>query len=264
MSKTENTEERRGIIWPKVTYIALYSTVFCLISMVAFAAEPTRFSITLTDAEARISEELVSQGLGDHVAANIVGRSGNDLISNAEPVIMEIEDLKADEVAQRFTAKLAFSTDATVEKPAQALGRIEVSGKYDEMVDVPTLKFRVSATESIHAEDIIWKKMPSARLKHDTILEAEALIGKTPVRGLGADRPIKISEIKNTPIVARNSAVQMNYQTDHILIQGIGTALQEGAAGDRIRVRNNDSGAELEAMVMDVGKVRIMSTTAMN
>lgn len=243
---------------PQVAMMMIYMVCVCVLSLAAFAEEPGVFSISQTDAEAKISDALAAEGLGDSIKASITGRTTQELIKRTEPVMMEISHLNPDVKAGRFTATLTFSTEAALDKPAESIGTLQVSGRFDQMQDVPTVKFRMTSSNIITAEDIAWQKMPSARLDRETVLSAEDLIGKSPVRMLAANRPIKTADLQNPPVIVRQSTIYMNYKSPHISIQAVGTALEDGAVGDKVRVRNNSSGNVLEAFVTAPGQVQVI------
>ena len=242
---------------PRLALMTIYATTICLISLTAFAGG-NQFQVTQKEAEAKIAEELAAQGVEGELQVAIMGRRSTDLMTYETPVVMEITTLQRDANTNRFTAMLAFSTEAAMNQPARALGRMEVAGRYETMVDVPVVKFRMTQTDVIRAEDIEWQKLPATRVKRDAVLEEASLIGKSPVRTISAGRPLLVGELQSPRVIVRNTPVQMEYQTQHIAIRAIGTAMQDGSVGDRIKVRNDDSGVEVDAMVLARGKVQVM------
>ena len=59
------------------------------------------------------------------------------------------------------------------------------------------------------------------------------------------------------PVVLRGGEITMVVETENLRISALGTALQDGGIGDRIRVRNADSGKVVYGEVIDPGVVRI-------
>lgn len=263
------TERKPFLTRPRMTMMSLYTVSLCLLSLAAFAAESeplaaTSYRVTADEAQEKIAEEISSRGLGENITVNILGRRNTDLVTRNEPVMMEVADLKLEEKAQRFNARLHFSTEAALNKPARDLGNMEVVGRYEEMVEVPVMKFRLSDEDVIREEDLEMQKMPSSRVRRDTVTNMAELVGKSPARALSPNRPIRTAEIKNPSIVKRASLVKMVYQSGQISIHAVGTALEDGAKGDKIKVRNDDSGAELVAQVSGRGMVEIIPTISLN
>jgi flagellar basal body P-ring formation protein FlgA len=249
---------------PRMAMMTIYTVGLCLLSLAAFAQNAASYRVTLAEAEQQIAEELVRQGLGNDVQASIIGRRSTDLVQRNVPVAMEVRAVQADANTSRFEATLSFSTEATLERPAKELGNLRVAGRYDEMVEVPVVKYRLSSGDIIREDDLEWQKMPQTRTKRETILELAQLVGKSPVRGLSPGRAIEQGEIQNPPVVLRNAPVRMRYRSDHISIQAIGTAMQDGAMGQKIKVRNDDSGTEVDALVVDRGHVEVSPPVAFN
>lgn len=267
-------EKKRSYLNPRVM-LAVYTIGICMLSVAAFAETPApqqlqvnvtpaaltqaaSFAVTRAEAETRIAERLTEQGAGDDLQVSIVGRRTDELVRRSEPVVMEITELAPDANTNRFTATLAFSTEASLDKPAVALGNLQVAGRFEQMQDVPMVKFRMTSGQVITADDIIWQKMPSARLTRDTVLASEDLVGKMAVRTLTGTRAIKSDELRVPPVVTRQSTVHMNYKSANLSIQAVGQALEDGAVGDKIRVRNTSSGAMLEGIVTANGQVQIL------
>lgn len=242
--------------------LVVYMLCICFLCMSAFAETPTTggnvFRITQTEAEQRISLALSEQDLGENLRVSILGRRSEDLIQKSEPIVMEVADLKTDTVNSRFIATLEFSTEAGVDKPAARLGNLQVTGRFDNMQEVPVVKFRITPGTIVKEEDIAWQKMPSGRLAHETVLNAEDIIGKTPIRALVAGRPIKTADLRTPPVVIRQSNVHMHYKNKNIVIEALGQALEDGAVGDKIRLRNISSGVNLEGIVTAVGQVQVI------
>jgi flagella basal body P-ring formation protein FlgA len=258
-SKKQLIERRRAVT------LAVYTVALCMLSVAAMAEETVGdYRITLQQAEQAIAQELARKGMGQDVQASIIGRRNQDLVQRPVPVAMDVATLEADAANQRFTATLSFMTEASLERPAQQLGSIDVSGRYEEMVEVPVVKFRLSSGDIIREEDVEWQKLPSARVKREAVLETAELVGKSVVRGLTPGRPVMGDEIQQPPVVLRRSPVRIRYQSNNLSIQAVGTAMQDGAMGDKIKVRNDDSGIEVAARVVARGQVEVMPAVAFN
>lgn len=253
---------------PRMAMMAMYTIGLCLLSLAAFAqATPVMqkadYRITLAEAEHSIAEDLMRQGLGQDIKANVIGRRSQDLVRRPHPVSMEVVNVEVSS-NERFSATLDFTTEATLNRPAQNLGQLTLVGRYDEMIDVPVVKYRLSSDDVISEKDLEWQKMPKSRIKRETILEYAALLGKSPVRGLSPNRAIEQDEIQRPNIVTRRMPVRMRYRTPNISIQAVGTAMQDGAMGDKIKVRNDDSGLEIDARVVASGHVEVIPAVAFN
>lgn len=253
---------------PRLALMTLYTVGLCILSLAAFAAEaatgPQGYAVTQAEAERAIADALEARGLGEDIEASILGRRTPELARRNQPLVMEIHDLEAEKGNSRFSATLSFSTEAGLDRPAQRLGNIVVAGHYSEMVEVPVVKFRMTSSDVIKESDVEWLRMAADRLNRDTVLEMHGLVGKSPVRGLTPGRAIETAEVQSPPLVLRRTPVRMSYRSPRISIQAIGTAMQDGALGDTIKVRNDNSGLEVEARVVAGGMVEVMPVIAYN
>lgn len=252
-------EHTRLIARPRIMLMSLFTLSICLLSLTAFAEdEKEGYAVTRAEAEDRLAEALHNQGVGEDVQASIIGRRTEELVRHQSPLVMEITGLQADTSRNTFSAKLAFYTEAALDQPSRKLGTLEVNGRYDVMQEVPVTKARTTSGTVLTEADIEWQKMPSSRLDRNTILNADEIIGKTPVRVIAAGRPMEPKDLQVPPVINRQSTVYMNYKSANIAIQAVGIALQDGAVGDRIRVRNSSGGNTVEGVVTAPNQVQVL------
>jgi flagella basal body P-ring formation protein FlgA len=82
-----------------------------------------------------------------------------------------------------------------------------------------------------------------------------ALVGKVARRTLLPDRPIPAIAVDAPKVVAVNAQVKIVFDEGGLVITAYGSALQAGAAGDLIRVRNQDSGLVISGRVQPDGSI---------
>jgi flagella basal body P-ring formation protein FlgA len=83
------------------------------------------------------------------------------------------------------------------------------------------------------------------------------LVGKMARRTLLPGAAIPLAGIDNPRLVANGAEVQLVYAESGLTIVTVGAALQDGAAGDVIKVRNSDSGVTVSGAVQPDGTVRV-------
>jgi flagella basal body P-ring formation protein FlgA len=83
------------------------------------------------------------------------------------------------------------------------------------------------------------------------------LVGKVAKRTLLPDHPIPANAIGEVDIVTRGTSVQLVFQQAGLVITAYAAPLEDGSAGDLIRVRNTDSGAVIMGVVQPDGTVRV-------
>jgi flagella basal body P-ring formation protein FlgA len=136
---------------------------------------------------------------------------------------------------------------------------MKLSGHYDQMIAVPVLKRRVQAPEVIGEDDIDWEKQPASHLRKNIVTNAHDLTGKSPKRVISQGRPIRADEIANPPVVNKGSQVTLYFKSRNLEIKTFGEALEPGAVGDVIRVRNITSKTIVQGTVMSGDRVRVAS-----
>jgi len=83
------------------------------------------------------------------------------------------------------------------------------------------------------------------------------IVGKVARLTLLPGRAIPFSGVSNRKLVANGAEVKLIYAEGGLLIMTTGAALQDGAIGDIVRVRNSDSGVTVSGAVQPDGSVRV-------
>jgi flagella basal body P-ring formation protein FlgA len=159
-----------------------------------------------------------------------------------EPLV-SAEDAVLDRGSGRFSATLVL--DHGDAPPA----RVRIIGRAWAGVPAAVPVRRLAAGEILRAEDIRIERVRADR--------AQALIDPAMVPGLAARRPVAPgqpllqADLVRPAAVTRNSAVMM------AIVSAQGRALEDGAAGETIRVQNVASRAVVAAEVVGPGRVRV-------
>jgi flagella basal body P-ring formation protein FlgA len=101
------------------------------------------------------------------------------------------------------------------------------------------------------------RDFPITHTRNDTITDATQLVGKSPVLAISPSRPVRQHEIASPAIVKKNSIVSMRFTSPGMEITATGQAMEEGAKGDVINVRNTVSRKIVRAVIADANTVDI-------
>ena len=144
-------------------------------------------------------------------------------------------------------AFLAFATVAAVPAAAQ------------DMVVVPVRTIYPGETVSA---DMLQQVPLRRQLRNPAAVERrfEALDGKVARRTLLPGRMIPTGSVREAWVVEPGKPVQVLYVQGGLEIAVAAVALQAGAAGDMVRLRNVDSGAVFSGTVMADGTVRVSAS----
>ena len=126
-------------------------------------------------------------------------------------------------------------------------------------MQVPVLRRQVRSGEVITAEDIDLSKLPVRNVRKNTVTDSRQLIGKSPKRVISQGRPIRQEEIANPAILLKGAHITMIYKTRNLEITTLGEALESGAKGDVIRVKNLSSRQVIDGIVETSGRVHVTS-----
>ncbi len=83
------------------------------------------------------------------------------------------------------------------------------------------------------------------------------------IQGLQARRTVGIGDIitekhvEKIPVVRRGDAIRLIARAGRMSMSAVGEALQDGGIGDRIRVKNSDSGKVVYGQVLEDGAIQV-------
>lgn len=150
----------------------------------------------------------------------------------------------------RFAALLTVGAGSETQQ-------VRLTGRVFETVDVPVLNTRFTRGQVIQEQHIEWVRSKSDRIQTDVVLDAADLIGMTPKRGLRAGAPIRRADVSRPQIVKRNSLVTIHHQFLNMTLTAQGRALDAGAMGDVVQIKNAQSNLIIEAEIIGPGRVAV-------
>jgi flagella basal body P-ring formation protein FlgA len=198
--------------------------------------------------EEQIRGALVAKGAGDKIAIDGIryGRNVKDALTDAAK--WQAQDIVFDAKTSRFSGKLV----------AEGQPAITFRGRYGAMQLIPVFTKRMEKGMLISESDITIKPILSMRASNSkTLQKPEQIIGKTLKRAIASGQPIRVNDITEQLAVLANSEVEMVYKTNGIVVTDRGIAMEKGAVGDVIRVKNIKSGATLRAKVDAPNRVSV-------
>ena len=216
----------------------------------ATVSEPY-FKITADDVAKAVTAQLLQQGVENKPEAMMNAGTPQVIYSADHALQVAIHALQIDPTTKRWQGQAYIISNGQTEtmKP--------VSGFYESMVDVPVLNRQVQAHDVIVDGDISLRSMPERQLRKDTITDKKLLIGQSPRSIISAQRAIRANEITAPVVIKKGESVEMGFNTKYMHIKTTGIALEDGAKGAIIRVKNEKSGKAVGARVTDTGKVEV-------
>ncbi|MEQ8388331.1 MAG: flagellar basal body P-ring formation chaperone FlgA [Alphaproteobacteria bacterium] len=126
---------------------------------------------------------------------------------------------------------------------------VQVSGQIHHMIEIPVLTERAAPGKVIRKRDIEWLSMRKEALDRRDIVDAEALIGKSPRRAIRAGEPVRHRDVQEPIIVKKGQMVTVRYVTDRMTLIAQGKAMEDGARREVIRILNLRSNSVIEGEV---------------
>jgi flagella basal body P-ring formation protein FlgA len=153
-------------------------------------------------------------------------------------------EIRVDLQKNSFTAVL--SAPAGAEHPAV---RKKISGRLYALEKIPVLKNQAKAGDIISAADIDYVDMRTNDVPVSVIANVDHLIGRTPRRAIAAMKPLNLADVEAVTLVKKGDPVTVALQSGSLGLTLQGRALQNGSAGDTVRIVNTISNRQFEAVV---------------
>jgi len=193
------------------------------------------------DVQASVAKKLQEKMKSQRFAVELNDHTVGFHVPQATDKAVNVEKLTYDPENSTFVAVVSAATVPDVKK--------EVSGHYFPISAIPVLKMPLRPGDVISADDIDYVDMRSTEITSSMVTEAANLIGQTPRRGISAMKPVTLTDVKMPVIVKKGDLVTMILKNDVISLTAQGRAMDNGAAGDAIRVMNSTSKQIVDAIV---------------
>ncbi len=206
------------------------------------------------DALAAVRTALVAQGAARDCDVSIPGFTPPLVPASGESGAI-VTQLDYDHDQGRFVAVLSVSGGGM--QPFS----VRVSGEVSDVIVVPVAVIRLSAGAVAGPDDVRMARVHVDQVHAEVVRDPAGVIGKQLKRQIQAGVPIALADLQLPTQIARGEPVRLQLQVGELSLTGEGTALESGATGDRIRVRNNSSQAVIRAEVVSPGVVRVIPGT---
>ncbi|MFB6344865.1 MAG: flagellar basal body P-ring formation chaperone FlgA [bacterium] len=126
---------------------------------------------------------------------------------------------------------------------------------------VPVAVRRLDRGTILQPDMIDWQKKKIGTLRGGVIESPEEIIGRELTRSVGAEKILRAEYLQKPIVIERRDRVTIRYRKDGVVITTQGEATEDGAVGDRIRVKNTSSEREVSAEVINEGLVEVNQAT---
>jgi flagellar basal body P-ring formation protein FlgA len=242
--------EQRPCAW-KFSFLIMLSVCFAFGSQAEEPDPHAPYQLLLEDIEKAVSDALVKADVAKHVRATVTNNRDKVLYAGSQPAHVELRTLTYDK------GKSSWSANMLIMDGEKVLTAKPITGRYNEEQALPVLKQRFRDNDVIAKEHIEMQFFPITKVRQDTVLEVEELIGKSPRHMISPNRPIRTGELTTPPVLEKGATVSMRYVTPYMSITTTGEAQEEGSVGDVIRVLNPDSKKIVRARITSPQEVTV-------
>jgi flagellar basal body P-ring formation protein FlgA len=212
-------------------YRRLFVPLFCInfiVICIAFCSSAYAASLEYT------VKELIIEKLGGNV-------SDLDLQFDSQHKLHEIK-LHGDKIQNIQLIHFApnYSTFRVSIMCAED-NTIEVGGRYVAYAELPVAVRAIRSTSIITNADLSTARTPVSRA-NGCVSSMEDVIGMQAKRNIASGVLIKYNDLVKPTLIRQNDAVSIIYSKDNIKLRTTGVAMESGAIGDSIKVKNESTG----------------------
>lgn len=134
---------------------------------------------------------------------------------------------------------------------------LDLSGKYSAYVDVPVTSRSIVQGGIISDSDVTTTRTLLSKMKGGYIDSLEQVIGMQARRNLSPGILIRNSDVVKPTLIRQNDTVSIIYTQNNIKLRTVGIAMQPGAMGDNIKVKNESTGIIVHGSVIGKNTVEV-------
>lgn len=201
--------------------------------------------------KAQLLDAAAAQGLDGKLALAFSGAMPAINIPIGAEASVAVDALDLDARTGQFRARLRAPANDTTAPSVAVIGRVY------QVIEVPVLTRDMRPGEVIAKGDFEWTDIAADRLGQNILTNTADLVGTTPKRMLRAGQAIRIGDVAPPVVIKKGDLVAMLVSTPGMSLTAQGRALDEGAAGDTIRVMNSSSKRTIEGTVKGPGQVMV-------
>lgn len=123
---------------------------------------------------------------------------------------------------------------------------------------LPVASKTLNISELVDNSDMIWHRVDVTDMNLNDIIATTDVIGKKLKNAVIKGSPFGIRDIETERLVKRGQNVEIIAQSGAVEIKTLGTALQDGAVGDIIRVKREGSGSSIMSGEVDASGAVIL------
>jgi len=183
----------------------------------------------------------------------LTSRSPNIQVATNETPSVSIESLSYNIRKENFSVIIAAPANSS----NPTLYRL--TGKMYPQVLVPVSARLLSSGTEITEKDLDYKLVRRSKVGRNVALYIDDIIGQSPKRSIRTGGTISLTNLGEPVTIAKGKIVSVTLKNGGIALSITGRALDNGATGDVIRIKNLNSQKVIQAQVINSQEVRIIT-----
>lgn len=206
---------------------------------------------------AALSRALLAQGMPPDADVMLDNEQLRVTVANDRHATVGIEQLSYAPQRDRFTATLVAPADGPNPE------RVRVQGRVQHTVDVAVPVRAIQVGEVIKPQDLQFLRLRREHVGKTHVTTEEQLVGRSARRALAASQPVRSGDLANPNLVTRNNMIVVKVASDRMSLAMQAKVLEDGAAGDVVKVLNLRSNKIIQGTVTAPGEVTVTTTYSM-
>lgn len=209
-----------------------------------------------------ISEAEIKELLADTLRSQVDGMTVGyafriRFTSDQEPLYVSLDKDPSAEVVQLRYSRRSGRFSAVIAAPAgdPTAARITYTGRAVQITSVPVLVRTMRRGTVISDRDVEMREVSVRRTDSATLLDTADVIGMAAKRTLRSGKPLAADDLQQPVLVRKNAEITVSYQAPGLTLTMRARALQSGAMGDVVNIRNLQSNRTIRATVIGTDMV---------
>lgn len=204
-------------------------------------------TITLSEIQSAVERALSLKGNGAELKHLDYSNKVEISTGNSEITAIPFET--------RDPSRVNFDVRVAVNDVEEA--RFNVTGAVDEWKEIPIAIRTLGKGQVVKPEDVRMARLNVSALPRDAASDEKSVVGRSLSQEVSAGDFFKAGKLSVPPVVTEGQQITVRFRTKSLEATATGIALESGAAGEEIRVKNSVSKKIITGNVVEPGLVEI-------
>lgn len=167
----------------------------------------------------------------------------------------KVESIRAVPFVTGKSGQMGFTIHA--ESNNEVVQKFDVIAQVDEWAEMPVAGRTLARGSKINPADVVMARLNITNMPGDSALSMDEIVGQEVNTEIVYGETFRRAKLTTPPVINSGSKVIMVYRSGALEASATGTALEAGALGQEIRVRNENSKKIVSGRVLEAGTVEV-------